>query len=199
MKTSVQDSTSTHRPRPVARLWLLGLCVAISAQVLSGCTAPTDLAPFSGDGFEQAIRADAPALRTTVSAKAHPGCEGYLTGATTFAATNSGLVVAYDDRGTALCIDTLDAVTTELDETDRGETADRLRSSYARWVNAHTLCSGDPNPQPSKGDPTAFPGLDQPTNPVSGDPSPQPSREQFTGEEGMGDPSPQPSDNAAND
>lgn len=199
MKTAVRHPASTRRCSTRARLSMISLCLALFGEMVTGCTVPADLAPYEYDGVDARIEADVTALGTATSDAAHPGCEGYLTRATAFAATQSGLVVAYDDRGIALCIDTLDAVATELDETDRNDTADRLRRSYARWVNAHTLCSGDPNPQPSKGSNTEFPGLDQPTGPVSGDPSPQPSREQYTGEEGLGDPSPQPSDSAAND
>jgi len=145
------------------------------------------------------------------------GCEGRLQGVASFGAAEGveGIVVALDMHGLALCADSLDAVTADLEEAGAPASAIELAVrglggldhaiplSYAR----DDRTKGDPSPQPSS---PRRPGLTGSVPVIGGgvnlgDPSPQPSAPRRPGESNddghaeeqsapaQGDPSPQPS------
>lgn len=86
-------------------------------------------------------------------------CEGLLDGVTDFAVLGeTGLLVGLDAVGDPVCIDTVEAIETELDEEGRDSSSldyryEATMSSRGRTSTPLTrrdLVSGDPNPEPNE-------------------------------------------------
>lgn len=111
-----------------------------------------------------------PVLATDAWREAPAGCEGRLAGEVTFkvASAIDGLVAAVDDHGDIVCVDTVDAVQEELEESGEVERADELGDQFLLAAGIYLpdmdgIAAADPTPQPS------VDGID------GQDPSPQPS------------------------
>ena len=94
-------------------------------------------------------------------ASAESSCEGLIGSVISFAVLGeTGLIVGVDEGGAAICIDTVEAVQTELcDEgraADASELSDRyletvhLRESRSAGIARPTWDNGDPDPQPNE-------------------------------------------------
>lgn len=103
-----------------------------------------------------------------------PDCSGHLGGNITFAVVsiNAGLVAAIDANGAVVCVDSVDAVQSDLDASGRQAEADALVAGFTAAVHqaqgrdarfAGRALPGDPEPQPNM-DPSQLP-----------DPEPQPN------------------------
>jgi len=87
---------------------------------------------------------------------ASSSCEGLLAAVTDFAVLGeTGLVVGLDRTGSAVCIDTVEAVNSELGETGRGTDALALIARYESTMamRGHDIGRfapvGDPDPEPN--------------------------------------------------
>ena len=152
----------------------------IAAILLSGCVGAP---PVSGSQSSDLVetRSDSRPLArldTSTDWEAAPaGCEGRLaTPGLTFrvASAQDGLIAAVDDQGNIVCVDTVEAVQSELDAQGHSDEADALGDRFvlAERVEIATsvtvLNAGEPTPQPNCGpvlqgyheDPTPQPNID---------------------------------------
>ncbi|MBW2461504.1 MAG: hypothetical protein JRH11_07645 [Deltaproteobacteria bacterium] len=149
---------------------------------------------------------DSPSLETLDYAEwigAAEGCEGHLDGSEVFGITQSDALVVASRTGAAVCVDTLEAISLELESLGALEAADELYSGFYAaihlsqvqdWatptngtaisgtVDGGGAASGDPNPQPNN------PGF---MGPNEGDPNPQPNLPEDL-EHNLGTPTPEP-------
>ncbi len=102
---------------------------------------------------------------------AAPGCEGLLARGVSFrvASLSGGLVACVDSSGRVVCVDSVEAISSDLDESGRDAEADALAAGFVAAVHAQELArtvsgmTSDPEPQPN----TRPRGI--------GDPEPQPN------------------------
>jgi hypothetical protein len=91
---------------------------------------------------------------------AQVGCEDRLEGGERFAIISGepGLVAAVDAEGHVICVDTVEAVEEELEESGRDAEADRLVSAYWAAISSRGAMrtrierrayAGDPDPEPN--------------------------------------------------
>ena len=94
-------------------------------------------------------------------ASAESSCEGLIDSVTSFAVLGeTGLIVGVDEGGAAICIDTVEAVETELGDVGRASDASELSDRYLETVHLResrsaaivrpTWDRGDPDPQPNE-------------------------------------------------
>ncbi len=154
--------------------------VMLAAALLAACSGgPTDDPRSHG-----ASLIDAPPLPTLVAEDfqdAPAGCEGRLDGTEEFGITQTDALVVARHGEEAVCIDTLEAVSLELEALGANFAADELYSGFYAAIHLSQVqdwatpaserlddggeAQGDPNPQPNG------PILD----PNMGDPNPQPN------------------------
>jgi hypothetical protein len=154
--------------------------VMLAAAILVACSGgPTDDPRSHSVGL-----VDSPPLPTLVLEdfqNAAEGCEGRLDGTEEFGITQTDALVVARHGTDAVCIDTLEAVSLELEALGAGYAADELYSGFYAAIHLSQVqdwatpasedldgggeASGDPNPQPN--DPTL--------SPTMGDPNPQPN------------------------
>jgi hypothetical protein len=84
---------------------------------------------------------------------AAPGCEGLLVGTESYGIRDE-LVVAYDEDGNPVCVDSPEAVAQELESTSHVQAASTFRKAYgaAQGQGAAPTSgtrAGDPDPQPN--------------------------------------------------
>jgi hypothetical protein len=141
-------------PRTLVRSapWLLALAALLAVGCTSGGLAEsTSSQLLEAETLEQVGLSDV--------ATASSSCEGLLTRVTDFAVLGeTGLIVGLDAAGGAVCIDTVEAVNTELSEggrfADAGELVARyqttmaMRESRGARIRRFQL-EGDPNPEPN--------------------------------------------------
>jgi hypothetical protein len=143
---------------------LVGLC----ALSLAGCAGG---APSSAEAT--LVLPDAAPLETISEdawVEAPPDCDGLLTNSVSFrvASLSGGLVAAVDASGDVICVDTVEAVSSDLDESGRDAEAEALAEGFFAAVHAEEVS-------------VAIPGM-------ASDPEPQPNSRP----RGIGDPEPQP-------
>jgi len=157
------------------------IVVMAAIAALMGCSGgPTDDPRSHSVGL-----VDSPPLPTLVEQDwqgAAEGCEGRLDGSESFGITQIDALVVAHRGDDAVCIDTLDAVSVELEALGAEYAADELYSGFYAAIHLSQVndwatptsddlpgdggeASGDPNPQPN--DPTISPPM--------GDPNPQPN------------------------
>jgi hypothetical protein len=145
----------TARRRVGARALLLALAAASIFAV--GCTS----GPTATGASSDLLATDPPLEQVDLGdvATASSSCEGLLSRVTDFALLGeTGLVVGLDAGGGAVCIDTVEAVNTELGDcgrwTDAGELVARyqvtmaMRESRGARIRRFQM-EGDPNPEPN--------------------------------------------------
>lgn len=138
-------------------LLLLG---AFHALVAVGCAGNV------GGGGEALLERESPLEQVDLSdvASAESSCEGLLRSVTSFAVLGeTGLIVGVDGDGAPVCIDTVEAVQTELGEVGRVVDAGELSNRYQQTLLHRESQSvgfvrptndwGDPDPQPNRPDP----------------------------------------------
>lgn len=146
--------TATRR-RAAARALVLALAAASTFAV--GCTSGAMATGASSDLLASEPPLDQVDLGDVAAASS--SCEGLLARVTDFAVLGeTGLVVGLDAGGGAVCIDTVEAVNTELGDcgrwTDAGELVARyqitmaMRESRGARIRRFQL-EGDPNPEPN--------------------------------------------------
>jgi hypothetical protein len=148
---------------------------------LAGCSSgPTD-------GRNASPLVDAPPLPTLADVAwdgAIEGCEGHLDGSESFGITQRDALVVARRGQTPICVDTLEAVSLELEAVQAIDAADELYAGFYAaihlsqvedWatptsedVDGGDVASGDPNPVPSSN-----------AAPTEGDPNPVPSAEEL--------------------
>lgn len=131
--------------------------------LLGGCMGAPDHAAFSADLLEVDRNAEPVEPLEPVEEgeweRAPAGCEDRLVRPDTLtfrlASAEAGLVAAVDASGRIVCVDTVESVQQELEETGEPERADELGQQFllaarlARLPHASTLAAGDPSPQPN--------------------------------------------------
>jgi len=135
---------------PLSRL--AALAVLLGVGVLGvGCSSV-------GGAASDLVASEAPLDQVGLAdvESASSSCEGLLTGVTDFAVLGeTGLVVGLDGAGSAICIDTVEAVNSELDETGRETDAVELIARYETTMSMRGLGirrfvpTGDPDPEPN--------------------------------------------------
>ena len=90
---------------------------------------------------------------------AAPDCEGLLAGTVTFrvASLSAGLVACVDSFGHVVCVDSVEAISSDLDESGRDEEAAALAAGFVAAVRAEDTAvaisamttASDPEPQPN--------------------------------------------------
>ncbi len=143
---AVSPSRWVPPSRWAAFAWLLGVGVlGIGCSSVEGTA--TDLLA-SEPPLEQVGLADVESASSS--------CEGLLTGVTDFAVLGeTGLIVGLDGAGSAVCIDTVEAVNSELDDTGRETDAVELIARYETTMSMRGLGiqrfapTGDPDPEPN--------------------------------------------------
>ena len=141
---------------PVLRIAAAAIGVGLA---LSGCVGSEPVAASSS--LYGAGSSSLQGLTREQWASAHAGCEGLLGETVAFAIASADyeLVAAIAHDGRVLCIDTLEAVEEELDESGRGAEADALASrvrALALLTDAARMGigngpdrAGDPDPEPN--------------------------------------------------
>ncbi len=182
------------------------LLAALGIASLAACSG----GPGDG-GARSAGLAEAPPLPTVDAvawANVAEGCEGRLDGSEDFAITRRDALVVARRGSSPVCVDTLEAITLELEGMDEVVLADELYGGFVAAINLAQVedwatptsgsapsaglisgspIQGDPHPQPSLGGDVQTQG----GGAAMGDPSPQPSSPRDG--RASGDPSPQPS------
>lgn len=131
--------------------------IAIAALLAVGCSS----GGLADAASSQLVEADAPLEQVGLAdvATASSSCEGLLARVTDFAVLGeTGLIVGLDAGGGAVCVDTVEAVNTELSDSgrlaDAGELVARyqttmaMRESRGARIRRFQL-EGDPNPEPN--------------------------------------------------
>ncbi len=132
---------------------------------------------------------DSPPLETLDYAEwigAAEGCEGHLDGSEQFGITQSDALVVASRTGAAVCVDTLEAVSLELEALGALEAADELYSGFYAAIH---LSQVQDWATPTNG--TAVSGTIDGGGTAEGDPNPQPNDPGFMAPN-EGDPNPQP-------
>ncbi len=156
--------TGLARPRAAALVAFAALaCLGVGCSTATGGTS-ADLF-MSEDTLSQVGLADVESASSS--------CEDLLAGVTDFAVLGeTGLVVGLDATGGAVCIDTVDAVNSELSEDGRSNDALALVARYEATmaVRGHgqgpflrrIALGGDPDPEPNSpqySQPSQRPGI----------------------------------------
>ena len=89
--------------------------------------------------------------------EAPPNCEGLLTNTVTFrvASLSGGLVACVGSSGEVICVDTVEAISDDLDESGRDAEAAALAAGFVAAVHAEDMAvaisgmTSDPEPQPN--------------------------------------------------
>jgi hypothetical protein len=158
----------------------LSWIVVALALPMVGCMGATSPSDSSSDELLAADGGQLGSLEEDDWQGALPGCDGILEGDESFAIASAeyGLVAALGADGAILCVDTVEAVEDELEETGHPEEADELVTAYAATIRALDMAGdpgarfrsrdheGDPDPQPN----TGWTRFQQ-----AGDPDPQPN------------------------
>jgi hypothetical protein len=171
-------SKNTWRLQLVAsKLAAIGV-VAAGCVTLGGCTAGATTSVADAASSDLLVGDGEPLDSVDESAwgPAIPSCEGQLDGGEQFAlaAGANGLVAAVQD-GQVVCVDTVEAVEEELDDTGREEEADRLIAAYQATIEMfgnEAVRLARPN---HEGDPDPEPNLDSLRYQMRGDPDPEPN------------------------
>ncbi len=88
---------------------------------------------------------------------AAPDCDGLVTASVSFrvASLSAGLVAGIDASGEVICVDSVEAISSDLDESGREEDAEALAASFVAAAHAEEMAVGlgdmtsDPEPQPN--------------------------------------------------
>lgn len=157
-------STSTTAPRAERPHEVLGRRLRTLGDLrigwLAACAVVLGIGCTSGVGATSSdlVLAEAPLTQVGLAdvESASSSCEGLLAGVTDFAVLGeTGLVVGLDGTGNAVCIDTVEAVNSELGETGRASDAMELIARYESTMamRGHTIrrfqLGGDPDPEPN--------------------------------------------------
>lgn len=141
-------------------LAMVGCMGGAGPEGASAGESPSELLVAEDDGLEQLDAAEWSA--------AQPGCEGLLSGGEHFAVASAehGLVAVLDADGEVVCVDTVESVEEELEETGREDEADDLVMAFMATVAANSAEArssssssrfggatreGDPDPEPNLG------------------------------------------------
>lgn len=156
---------------------IIGIVAAL-ALAMVGCVSGSEPAP-GGSESDLLLTDGLDTLDDEEWSTAFEGCEGQLSGDVSFAiaSADAHLVAALDANGTVVCVDTVEAVQEELEESGRTEEADDLVTAFAAAAMAsETECGlfGGPN---RGGDPDPEPNIDQNRFRMEGDPDPEPNVE----------------------
>lgn len=155
--------------------WVVATLFVAVAMV--GCGAE----PSAGGTSSELLMAESlGTLDGATWASAAAGCEGHLGGDVIFAiaSADAGLVAAVDEDGEVVCVDTVEAVEEELQETGRDEEADNLVDAFAATVAraTHTDTTGTLFDGPNQeGDPDPEPNIGDNRFRYAGDPDPEPN------------------------
>lgn len=154
MRRMMMSNYGRRSIAPVAHA-IAVLAIALSA---AGCVG----GPDAGATQTGLLMADPLVLlRPSAWAGAPASCEGLLSGDVEFAVASAegGLVAAVDDNGEVVCVDTVEAVEEELEQSGRDEEAAALVGAYEATMAARDAAlmsrltppthAGDPEPQPN--------------------------------------------------
>ncbi len=144
------------RTKITSAILLLSAFNALLAVGCAGTVGSAEATLLESESLEQVDLSDV--------ASASSSCEGLLGSVTSFAVLGeTGLIVGVDDIGAPVCIDTVEAVQTELSLAGRAEDAGDLESRYLETVHFRETRSeqitrptwnhGDPDPEPNRNDP----------------------------------------------
>lgn len=144
----------------------------IVAALAVGCVGAPDVAPADSSLLETGLPLleDASEIGEDWTV-ARPGCEGQLGSRVNLAIASieHGLIAALDLSGHIVCVDTVEAISEELEETGHTEDAATLAARYEASVTATEMMGftarnymGDPHPEPND-------------CPACGDPHPEPN------------------------
>lgn len=140
------------RTKITSAILLLGAFHALVAVGCAGSVGNAEAALLESEALEQVDLSDV--------ASASSSCEGLLGSVTSFAVLGeTGLIVGVDDIGCPVCIDTVEAVQSELNLCGRRDDAGTLESRYLETVHLREARSeqitrptwdhGDPDPEPN--------------------------------------------------
>lgn len=146
------------RTKITSAILLLGAFHALIAVGCAGSIGSAEAALLESEALEQVDLSDV--------ASASSSCEGLLGSVTSFAVLGeTGLIVGVDEIGAPVCIDTVEAVQTELSLCGRLDDAGALESRYLETVHLRearsgqivrpTWNDGDPDPEPNEPPPEA--------------------------------------------
>lgn len=134
------------------------LKIILLGALTAGCMGAPGAAPADSALIESGL----PLLEDTAVSEdwtaARPGCEGQLGTGTSLAiaSVEHGLIAALDGSGHIVCVDTVEAVEAELEETGRSEDAATLVARFEASVMASEAMgiatrnyAGDPHPEPN--------------------------------------------------
>lgn len=183
----------------------MSFAAAAALVALTGCMGAPDEVGRSGTGLDLAVVA-LPTIDHGVWIELDAGCEGRIQVGQRFGVAGGelSLLVALDDQGDAVCVDTFESMLEEVETVASPEHARRLEQSYlalleneAMFLSTSVTSAGsssiastsvgqaDPSPQPNlvampaggeaAGDPSPQPN-DPTSDPTEGDPSPQPNQ-----------------------
>lgn len=164
MSASKHPKTSVLPPR-------LRSVAVLFAALAVGCMGDPSVAPADGALVDGGL----PLLQDTVATEdwtaARPGCEGQLGQdvSLAIASLEHGLIAALDGFGHIVCVDTIEAVSAELEDTGRSDDATTLAARFEASAMASETSEmaarnymGDPHPEPND-------------CPSCGDPHPEPN------------------------
>jgi hypothetical protein len=168
------------------------MVIAVTFALVACSGGPTD-----DPGAHSLGLVDSPPLPTLAEQDwlgAPEGCEGRLDGSEEFGITQSDALIVANREGATVCVDTLEAVSIELEALGAGFAADELYSGFYAAIHLSQVedwaspasdmledggeASGDPNPQPNdtalppEGDPNPQPNLPDDLTPSIEDPTP---------------------------
>lgn len=143
------------RTKITSAILLLSAFNALLAVGCAGTVGSAEATLLESESLDQVDLSDV--------ASASSSCEGLLGSVTSFAVLGeTGLIVGVDDIGAPVCIDTVEAVQTELGLCGRSDDAGELESRYLETVHYRETRSegirptwdrGDPDPEPNRGEP----------------------------------------------
>lgn len=161
---------------------MFGWVLAASAVGMVGCVAGGD--PDVGGSSESLLdgaRAPLEQIDDERWSEASDGCEGLLEGRNlrfALASAEDHLVAAIDGDGRIVCVDTVEAVEEELEESGRSEDAEELVDAFHATllaVRARGTRDARFDPRQHPGDPDPEPNLDPSRMRFFGDPDPEPN------------------------